>query len=184
MGNKKKNRRGRKKQRGGAVFGDVVEEPVGKQVIHVAEGAESFLKHMPLSDFPNTPGFLKFNKRLGIAFGWAIICKIDGEDYFDLQEDHVEEDALVEAMADFMESARPSKAMHKGGKCGQVLFALPLTTDIAESLGIQTRITGLAIGLKPDPEQLEKWDSGDFRGFSIGGTHLSYVVEEVTDAAA
>ena len=68
--------------------------------------------------------------------------------------------------------------MHKNGKVekveerGAVLFALPLTTDIAKSLGIETKKTGLIIAVKPDADMLAKFKSGELTGFSIGGSVL------------
>lgn len=115
---------------------------------------------------------VKVDEELGLVIGWAVICKVDGEDHFDTQGDNVSEDALVEAAADFMEHSRVAKEMHKGGSRGTVVFAFPLTTDIAKSLGIETRVTGFLVGMKPDPEMLEKFRSGELRGFSIGGIRL------------
>ncbi len=114
----------------------------------------------------------KIDEELGIVFGWAVICKENGEDYYDVQGDHVEEDGLVDAVADFMEHSRVAKEMHKGSARGSVIFAFPMVTDIAKSLGIQTSTTGLLVGMKPDPKMLEKFKSGELTGFSIGGSRI------------
>lgn len=114
--------------------------------------------------------FFKTDAALGIAFGFAIVSKDAGEDYFDVQGDHIPEDAMLAAAADFMLNSRVGKTMHTGEQTGDVVFAFPLTTDIAKSLGISTERTGLLIGFKPsDTETLDKLNSGEFTGFSIGG---------------
>lgn len=111
----------------------------------------------------------KVDAKHGIVFGWAIVCKQDGADYFDLQDEHVPEDVMLEAAADFSKGARDAKAMHEGRAQGQVLFAFPMTADVAKALGIETSKTGLLIGMKPNAEVLAKFQSGEYSGFSIGG---------------
>ncbi len=123
--------------------------------------------------FRFTADVLKVDEGLGIVFGWGVICKESGEDYFDVQGDNADEDGLVEASADFMEHSRVTKEMHRGGeRGGGVVFAFPLTTDIAKAFGVVTETTGLMIGIRPDTEMLEKFKSGELRGFSIGGIRL------------
>ena len=114
--------------------------------------------------------FFKTDKELGIAFGFAIVSKQDGVDYFDVQGDHIPEESMLKASADFMLNSRVGKTMHTGDQTGDVVFAFPLTTEIAKSLNIVTKQTGLLIGFKPsDPETLDKLNKGEFTGFSIGG---------------
>ncbi len=117
---------------------------------------------------------------LGLVFGWGIICKEAGVEYFDLQDDHAPEDAMLEAALDFMESSQVAKEMHDGDSIGQILFAFPLTTDIAKAFGLQTETTGLMIAMKPSSDEvLEKFRSGEYTGFSIGGIRLvDEIVEE------
>lgn len=115
--------------------------------------------------------FFKADPALGIAFGFAIVSKDGGEDYFDVQGDHIPENSMLTAAADFMLNSRVGKTMHDGDQTGDVVFAFPLTTDIAKSLGISTERTGLLIGFKPsDPATLDSLVKGEFTGFSIGGT--------------
>lgn len=116
----------------------------------------------------------KVDSSLGIVFGWAIVCKKDGIDYYDLQGDHITESAMIEASSDFMANSRMAKDMH--GKepsdilPGGVVFAFPMTEDIAKAFGIETNISGLLVGFKPDRKDiLEKFASGEYTGFSIGG---------------
>lgn len=115
---------------------------------------------------------VKVDETLGLVMGFAIICKVDGQDYYDVQEDHIPEASMLEAATDFMINSRAAKAMHRGEKVGQVVFAFPLTTDIAKAFGISSKSTGLMIAMKPDDDMLAKFKSGDYTGFSIGGRRL------------
>jgi hypothetical protein len=117
---------------------------------------------------------LKVDESLGLVLGWAIVCKKDGKDYFDLQDDHIPEDAMLKASADFMDGARVAKEMHQGDAKGTVLFAFPLTEDIAKAFGLETKTTGLMIAVKPhDKETLEKFRNKEYTGFSIGGYRIA-----------
>jgi hypothetical protein len=126
--------------------------------------------------------FVKFHEKsvndaLGMAFGYAIVCKVDGQPYFDTQGDHIPEESMLSAAAEFMQSERVGKEMHKGDQVGQVVFAIPLTDDIMEANGIVAEKSGLFIGWKPsDPSVLAKIKDGTYKGFSIGG-------ERITDEA-
>ena len=123
-------------------------------------------------EFERPSEVLKVSKSLGIVFGFAIVSKVDGEPYFDTQGDHIPEDAMLKASADFMESSRAAKEMHAGDDIGDVLYAFPLTSDIAEALDITTKRTGLLIGMRPGPEALAKFEDGTYTGFSIGGRYV------------
>ena len=112
----------------------------------------------------------KVDSDLGIVFGFAIVCKKDGKDYFDTQGDHIPEDAMLEATAEFMAGKRVAKDMHAGAKVGQVVYGFPLTLEIADSLGVDTPRTGFVVGMKPEDESmLTKFKTGEYTGFSIGG---------------
>lgn len=115
---------------------------------------------------------------LGIVFGWAMVCAEDGVDYFDTQDDHIPEASMLKASADFMVHSRVLGDMHRSAEGGSVVFAFPLTADIAAAMSITSKTMGLMIGVKPaNPETLEKFKSGEYTGFSIGGRRL--VDEEV-----
>lgn len=114
----------------------------------------------------------KVDEEHGLVFGYAIVCKEGGEPYYDVQGDHVPEDSMLGALTDFMLSARVAKEMHVGDGKGTVVFAFPMTGDIAGSLGIRVEKTGALIGMRPDPDVLEKFKSGEYTGFSIGGRRI------------
>jgi len=124
----------------------------------------------------------KIDEGLGLVFGWAIVCKVNGEDYYDLNIDldgprkgervpeHIPEDVMTKAAAEFMQSARAGNEMHEGPDSGSYVFAFPLTTDIAKAMGIQTEKTGLMVAYKPTPEVLAKFRDRTYTGFSIEGS--------------
>ena len=129
---------------------------------------------------------VKVDDELGLVFGYAIICAKNGEDYFDLQDDHIPEDVMLKSALDFMENSQVAREMHgktpegQRKQAGTVFFAFPLTADIAKALDIETSTTGLLIAVKPDAAMLAKFKSGELTGFSIGG---SCTREELPDAA-
>ena len=115
----------------------------------------------------------KVDEELGLVLGFAIVCLEDGTPYFDTQGDHIPEESMLKAATDFMLHSREAKSMHAGGRIGEIVFAFPLTTEVAKAFGITTRKTGLMIALKTENEEvLEKFRSGEFTGFSIGGYRL------------
>lgn len=124
----------------------------------------------------------KTDDKLGLVFGYAIVCKIDGEDYYDLNIDddgervpeHIPEHTMLKAAANFMESARVGNLMHRGDDLGKYVFAYPLTSDIAKSLGIEAPMTGLLVAFKPPADVYEMYKSGELTGFSIEGRRLKY----------
>lgn len=128
----------------------------------------------------NPAMLMKVDAKLGLVFGWAIVCKQGGEDYYDLQDDHIPEDTMLKAAMDFMEERRELKLMHKGKRQGTVVFAWPLTTEVAKAMGIKTGVTGLMIAVKPTNKRILKdIESGKLTGFSIGGFRIEdEVIEE------
>lgn len=149
------------------------------------EPVDQALKRAP--DEPANFRIAKVDDALGLVFGWAIVCKVAGEDYYDLNVDregpragervpeHIPEPVMLKAAAEFMQTAdRPGNDMHDGPDCGQYVFAFPLTTDVAKALGIETEKTGLLVGFKPPADVLAKYKSGEYTGFSIEGRRLSY----------
>lgn len=121
----------------------------------------------------------KVDESLGIIFGFAMVTKVNGEEHIDTQDDAIDEFGLIEATADFMLTKRTGCIMHErdddGGVVngGDVIFAFPLTSDIAKALKIESPRHGLLIGFRPnDPEELQKAKRGEYTGFSIGGARI------------
>lgn len=149
------------------------------------EPVDQALKRAPVTE-PANFRIAKVDEHLGIVFGWAIVCKVKGEDYYDLNVDmagqhagervpeHIPEAVMMKAAAEFMQTERPGNEMHEGPDLGQYVFAFPLTTDVAKAMGITTDKTGLMVGFKPPADVLAKYKSGEYTGFSIEGRRLSY----------
>lgn len=113
----------------------------------------------------------KVDQDLGLVFGWGIICKIKGQDYFDLHGDTIPEDVMLKSTTVFMIECRMAGDMHVEMNKGTIVHSFPLTTDIAAAMGIQTEQTGWMIAMRPsDPEILQKFADGTYKGFSIGGS--------------
>lgn len=128
----------------------------------------------------NVARILKVDDELGLVMGWAIICTVDDQPYFDKQDDHIPDNGMLDAATDFMLNSRVAKEMHTGDGKGTVLFAWPMTAEIAKAFDIEVHQTGLMIAMKPDnPEMLEKFRDGTYNGFSIGGHRIAEFTEEV-----
>lgn len=118
---------------------------------------------------------LKVDRKLGIALGFAIVCKEvkDGkvEDYYDLHGDHISEEVMIKAAADFaMTAERTGKVQHTGEKVADVVFMFPLTEEFSKQVGITSERFGLLIGYKPlKAEVLDDIEKGVYKGFSLGG---------------
>lgn len=135
-------------------------------------------------EFQADAQILKVSTELGLIFGFAMICKVDGEDYYDADGDHFEEQGMLEASTDFAKSERVACIMHaRDGtgvpvQGGVAIHHFPLTTEIAAALDITTKRTGLLMAIAPDaPEELEKAKDGTYTGFSIGGEVIEAVDE-------
>lgn len=125
--------------------------------------------------FETTADVLKVDDELGIVFGWGIVCTEKGEPYFDLQDDHITEAAMLKATSEFMFEVRAAGEMHARDDKGEaihkgvIVHSLPLTEELAKEFGITCEKTGWMIGMKPDKDMLEKFRDGTYTGFSIGG---------------
>ena len=135
---------------------------------------------------PGDARIVKVDESLGLVFGYAIVCKIDGEPYYDLNIDpdgervpeHIPEDAMLKAALGLAEVGAPGNEMHRGPDSGQYPFLFPLTTDIAKALGLEAKQTGLLVAYKPTPEVLEKYKKGEYTGFSIEGRRVAMTEQD------
>ena len=107
---------------------------------------------------------------LGIVYGWGMISKIDGQEYYDTQGDHIPDEVGHRAVVDFMSGPRESLAMHEGASVGYINQSFYLTDDLAKSFGIECNKRGWLVGMIPDSDDiLHKYRNGTYSGFSIGG---------------
>jgi hypothetical protein len=132
-----------------------------------------------MSKFTATADVCKVDDKLGLVFGYAMVCKVDDEPYFDVQGHHIPEDTMLRVLSKFMQSDRViAKEMHSGDPVGTYVFAFPMTDEIAKSLDITVKRTGALVAMKPyNPQILDKFAFGELTGFSIGG--INPVFEEV-----
>jgi len=135
----------------------------------------------------------KVDDSLGLVFGWGLVSKIDGKEYFDTQGDHLTEDGIIKAAMDYMLKYRDMGDMHEIDEedtdasdglaevpYGKIVFCFPLTEEILKAFNIQSNMTGLMVAVKPDdPEILEKFKDGRYTGFSFGGRRIPEYTEEV-----
>ena len=128
----------------------------------------------------------KVDEGLGLVMGWGIVCSEQGEPYYDLQGDHIPDSSMIEAVTDFMKSARIAGVQHAEDGDGDtvvkgtIVHSFPLTADIAGAFGITCQKTGWMVAMHPsDPAVLAKFRNGEFTGFSIGGKRIT---DEVVEA--
>lgn len=157
---------------GPLVFGPEIAKPIDENwMVTHAEKAAMTQKSMFKVDYEH-----------GLVFGWAIVSKIRGKEYFDLQGDHIPEDAMLKAAIGYMTEHRVGKEMHFGDQVADILFAWPMTEDICKAMGLSCDQSGFMIGFKPrSVELLNKFRDGSYTGFSIGGGR---VIDEDFDEAA
>jgi len=109
------------------------------------------------------------DSELGIVFGWGMITDINGEPYYDLDNQHIPDDLMVKATSGFMEKSRVSNDSHTSSDIGIVVHSFPLTKEIAQAMGVSSVLSGWMVGVKPDEANLAKFVSGEYKGFSIEG---------------
>jgi cation transport regulator ChaB len=108
-----------------------------------------------------------------LAFGWAYVSTVKGEISLDHSEEFIRPDQIAKAATNFMLSMRTAKAMHTGGKIGEVVHSMPLTNEIAKALGIQSDREGWLVAIKVYDDQVwQDVKSGKLAAFSIGGRAL------------
>lgn len=119
----------------------------------------------------------KVDEAQPIVYGWGSICKVRDAagnmvDYWDTDDENFPEDVTEKAWRDFMLNSRNMDVMHDEKPMGKVVYAMPMLEDIAAAFGILECLdrTGVMVGVQiDDPEILEKFRSGEYSGFSIGG---------------
>ena len=131
----------------------------------------------------------RIDDAMGVVFGWAIVSKVNGEDYYDLNIDHegphagqrvpehIPETTVEKSALDFVGSGAVGNEMHAGPDVGNYPFVFPMTTELYKSLfgtDATPPKTGLLVGYKPPENVLAKFKSGEYTGFSIEGRRVSY----------
>ena len=142
------------------------------------------VNNMTDESFGKQNDFIKVDQSLGLVFGWGIICTKNGEPYFDTQGDHLTEDCMLDGVTDFAKSARTIRDMHIQGEegviKGSVVHSFPLTSEVAKAFNISTETTGWMVAIAPEDKNiLNKFESGEYTGFSIGGQYVPDSIEVV-----
>ena len=104
----------------------------------------------------------------GLVLGRAIICSVNGEPYFDTDNQHIPADVMLKASIEWSQTAQHTKEMHSA-ESGSSVFEFPLTDEIKKAFGIECNWEGLMVAYKPTDEVLQKFISGEYTGFSVGG---------------
>lgn len=150
------------------------------------ESVDNALKRAPDAE-PVNFRIAKVDEGLGLVFGWAIVCKVNGQDYYDLNIDHdgphkgqrvpehITEKAMTEGALGLVEQGAPGNEMHGGPDRGYYPFLFPMTTEIAKAMGVTTEKTGLMCAFKPPADVLQKFKDGTYTGFSIEGRRGPFV---------
>lgn len=131
-------------------------------------------------DLKGSAAVVKVDDELGLVFCWAFTSTTgDGSDHFDLQGDCIDQD-FVKACADFMtDGGGAVDEMHDSNATGRVVFAMPMTPDVAKAFGVVSKTIGLMIALKPSATALAKFKDGTYTGVSIAGTGTRETVKRL-----
>lgn len=133
--------------------------------------------------FETSCDVLKVDSKLGLVFGWGIICsKRDPETkirepYFDLDSppDHIPTESMLKAATDFAVESQLTDEMHDEEPDGRVVFHFPLTAEVMKAYGIECDTEGWMVAAKPSPRVFGKFEDGTYTGFSIGGRRIEDV---------
>lgn len=113
---------------------------------------------------------LKLDDEARIVWGWASVVSIDGKPMVDRQGDIISAEVMTKAADNFMADVRTAKAMHEGGKIGEVIHSFPLTKALGEALGVYSALEGWVVAMKVhDDDVWNRVKSGELAAFSIGG---------------
>ena len=110
-----------------------------------------------------------------LVFGWLSVAKDEnGNSILDLQDDVIDPEDLEKAAITYALESREAGQSHiKTTGIGKMVMSIVTTKEIQKAIGIPKGIVpeGWFIGYKIIDD--ETWDlvkSGDYKGFSIGGT--------------
>jgi len=120
------------------------------------------------------------NDALRLIFGYAMVSKVAGERYHDVQEDHAPEDEILKAALDFAQNSSSINDMHTpgGADVGRAYFVFPMTEEVAKALHMTwtpeataaKHGPGLILGAQLSAEEYALVKKGERAGFSIEGT--------------
>ncbi len=141
--------------------------------------------------FETSCDVLKVDSKLGLVFGWGIICSKNHEPYSDLDAERIPPSEMLKSVTEFAVAAeRPTDELHDGEPDGTVVHSFPMTDEVAKAFGIEfvddaEQVTeGWMIAMKPSPEVFAKFVDGTYTGFSVGGKVAGWEPDTEVQAVA
>ena len=108
-----------------------------------------------------------------LVYGWACVSTVNAQISLDHSGEYIKPEEIVKASTNFMLDARVAKEMHSGPQVGEIVHSLPITKEIASSLGLSTDKEGWVICIKVQDDKVwEQVKTGKLSAFSIGGRAL------------
>lgn len=144
-----------------------MQEAIGAIMDSVFRNTQSLEKQQP---FEISADIVKASEEQRVVYGWASVISMSGEPYYDTQGHAISVEVMEKMANEFMSDVRVAKTMHDGGQVGEIIHSLPLSSELAKSLGIDSPIEGWIIGVKVHSEEVWKAiKAGSLKAFSIGG---------------
>lgn len=148
--------------------GAEIENPAEELIESVIEAAIGAILEATMEK--RASKILKLDDEARIVWGWASVVSIDGKPLVDLQGDIISADVMTRAADNFMADVRTAKAMHEGGKIGEVIHSFPLTKALGAALGVHSALEGWIVAMKVHDDGVwNRVKSGELAAFSIGG---------------
>jgi cation transport regulator ChaB len=148
--------------------GEQVENPAGEMIEAVIEAAINAIIDATMEK--SAAKIIKIDDEARIVWGWASVVSIDGKPMIDRQGDIISAEVMTKAADNFMADVRTAKAMHEGGKIGEVIHSFPLTKALGEALGVHSAMEGWIVAMKVHDDSVwSRVKSGELAAFSIGG---------------
>jgi hypothetical protein len=104
------------------------------------------------------------------VFGWASIIEEAGVPVVDTQNDVITEEDLENAFYGFAKDYGQGGEMHDRTDAGEMIECMVFTKEKQQALGINLGKIGAWVGFEFEPAVFAKFKSGEYTGFSIGGT--------------
>ena len=148
--------------------GEEIEDPTGDLIETVIEAAIGAILEATMEK--RAAKIIKLDDEARIVWGWASVVSIDGKPLIDRQGDIIAPEVMTNAADSFMADVRTAKAMHAGGKIGEVIHSFPLTKELGAALGVHSALEGWIVAMKVHDDGVwNRVKSGELSAFSIGG---------------
>jgi cation transport regulator ChaB len=148
--------------------GEEIENPAEELIESVIEAAIGAILEATMEK--RASKIIKLDDEARIVWGWASVVSVDGKPMVDRQGDIISAEVMTKAADNFMADVRTAKAMHEGGKIGEVIHSFPLTKALGEALGVYSALEGWVVAMKVhDDDVWNRVKSGELAAFSIGG---------------